>query len=152
MMKADFSIAIHESAHAAACRAMDRDVYAVTLCATGEGEGLIWFDGRCTNPTDTRDSLFILAAGDAAQKIHNPATPGSESDLCKMQSEARRLLGLVATDEQIAAEIELAKRRASRFVAANWAHVMDVARSLMECHALVSSGPHISRVEDLDNA
>ena len=100
------------------------------------------FHLRFPNPADRlRAELLMYACGGAAAALLDPrlATVGTRGDEQLMQSAAKRLLGEVANDEDIARELELAMTRARKLMRNRANMVPVVAEWILSVYQFIGS-------------
>lgn len=141
--------AVHEAGHVVAARYFGRPVKAVTLDDGGAG-GCMWGWPAASNAAFVRQTLVILAAGQAAARGYSRrGGVNADDDFQQMRSEARRLVGLLADQPAVDREIDHGRRRADRLIRLRWDDVVAVAADLLKFDTTLGEVP-TGTLDDLD--
>ena len=143
----------HESGHIVAAQAFGRPIIAHSIDRTASrGPHVAYaYLPNATNADLIREELIIMAAGPIASRLYDPtADPSDQGDASDMIATGWKLCGRLVNAEVHHHELQLAERRAAKLIRDNWAHVEQVAHSLVAHHRLVERGPSVSCVGDLD--
>ena len=145
-----WELCVHEAGHLVSNSVCGYSIVAVVV--RPDRSGCVWADRPSGTAEEIRKNLVTHWAGQSAVEVLTDSeSVGNGSDIASVREDARKLCGVVASDDDFNAEIVLSKLRSRRLVEKYRHRIARFALMLLQFHEQLLHTPLLASLGELDD-